>query len=186
MWHAATHTWLCYVVLCDRCSTLSSASARSLLHYTRDVQMFPWSHGVPQTCLTYICRGFPIYIHLGRAMAQAVGRRTLTEEAQVRYQGILCDISGAKSGTVTSFSPSTSFFPPCHCHSTISPLIFIYMLLLPDGKWTSMGTFNKADFASVYCSLSPLDFLQRKIPCTIPHAHDACYMPFQVINRPTR
>ena len=40
-------------------------------------------------------------------MAQAVRRRPLTAEAQVRSQVSPCDIGGGRSGTRTGFSPRT-------------------------------------------------------------------------------
>jgi hypothetical protein len=53
----------------------------------------------------------------GRAMAQAISRRLLTAEAQVRSRFRVCGICGGQSGTGTGFSPSTSVFP-CQFHST--------------------------------------------------------------------
>jgi hypothetical protein len=57
-------------------------------------------------------------LFLGRAMAQAVSRRPLTEESRVGP----CGICGGQSGTGTGFSPSTSVFP-CQFHSTGAPLL---------------------------------------------------------------
>ena len=57
----------------------------------------------------------------GRAMAQAVSRRPLTAEEQVRSRVSPCRICGGQSGTGTDFSPSTSAFP-CQFHSTGAPL----------------------------------------------------------------
>jgi hypothetical protein len=54
--------------------------------------------------------------HYGRAMAQAVSRRPLTAEAQVRSRVSPCDICGGQSGSGTGFSPSCRF-------STGAPLI---------------------------------------------------------------
>jgi hypothetical protein len=54
-------------------------------------------------------------------MAQAVSRRPLTAEAQVRSRVGLCGINGGQSGTGTGFSPSTSVLP-CQFHSTGAPL----------------------------------------------------------------
>jgi len=54
--------------------------------------------------------------------AQAVSRRPLTAEAQVRFQVIPCAIYGGQSGTETGFSPSSyvspvSIIPPMlHTH----------------------------------------------------------------------
>jgi hypothetical protein len=57
----------------------------------------------------------------GRAMAQAVSRRSLTAEARDRSRVSPCGIFGGQSGTGTGFSPSTSVFP-CQFHSTGPPL----------------------------------------------------------------
>jgi hypothetical protein len=57
----------------------------------------------------------------GLAMAQAVSRRSLTVEAQVRRQISQCGICGGQSGAGTGFSPSTSVFP-CQFNSTGAPL----------------------------------------------------------------
>jgi hypothetical protein len=58
----------------------------------------------------------------GRAMAQAVSRRTPIAEAWVRSWVSPCGICGGQSGTGTGFSPSTSVFP-CQFHSTGAPLL---------------------------------------------------------------
>ena len=128
MWQAATHTCLCYVVLCDRCSTVSSASARSLLHYSRNAQMFPRSHRVPHgdrrdshVLMPMVCD----WLSYGQLHC-FVSRRPLTKEAEVRYRDILCEISDAKSG-----APGTSFFPLSLVFHHFSTLRYIYMLLLP-------------------------------------------------------
>ena len=56
-----------------------------------------------------------IYIYLimieGRAMAQAVSRRSLTVKARVRSRVSPCGICGGQSGTGTGFSPSCRFSP---------------------------------------------------------------------------
>jgi hypothetical protein len=54
-------------------------------------------------------------------MAQAVSRRPLKEEAQVRSRVSPCGICVGHCGTGTGFSPSTSVFP-CQFHSTGAPL----------------------------------------------------------------
>jgi hypothetical protein len=54
-------------------------------------------------------------------MAEAVNRRPLTSEAQVRYQVSVCEICGEQSGTRIGFSPSISVFFPCQYHSTNAP-----------------------------------------------------------------
>jgi hypothetical protein len=48
---------------------------------------------------------------VGRAMAQAVSRRSLTAEARVHARINPCSICGGQSGTGTGFSPSSSAFP---------------------------------------------------------------------------
>jgi hypothetical protein len=58
---------------------------------------------------------------IGRAMAQAVSRRSLTAEAWVRSRLSACGICGGQSGTRTGFSPSTSVFS-CQFLSTGAPL----------------------------------------------------------------
>jgi hypothetical protein len=47
----------------------------------------------------------------GRAMAQAVSRRSLTTEARVRSRVSPCEICDGQSGTGTGFSPSCQFSP---------------------------------------------------------------------------
>ena len=54
------------------------------------------------------------------AIAQAVNRRPLIADARVRSQASPCEICGRQSGTVTSFSPSTSVFLSQY-HSTHAP-----------------------------------------------------------------
>jgi hypothetical protein len=58
---------------------------------------------------------------LGRAMAQAVSRQSLTAEAWVRSRVSPCGICGGQSSTGTGFPTSTSVFP-CQFHSTGAPL----------------------------------------------------------------
>jgi hypothetical protein len=55
-------------------------------------------------------------------MAQAVSRRNLNAEAQIRSRVSPCGIFGGQSGTGTGFSTSTSVFP-CQYHSTGAPLL---------------------------------------------------------------
>ena len=57
----------------------------------------------------------------GRVKAQAVSRRPLTAEAQVRSQVSPCGICDGQSGDGTCFSPSTSVLP-CQFYSTGAPL----------------------------------------------------------------
>ena len=57
----------------------------------------------------------------GRAMAQAVSRRSLTAKARVRSRVSPCGFCGGQSATGTGFSPSTSVLP-CQFHSTGAPL----------------------------------------------------------------
>jgi hypothetical protein len=58
------------------------------------------------------------FIQLGSAMAQAVSRRPLTAEAQVRVRVNLCGICGGKSDTGSGVSPSFSVFA---CQYIIPP-----------------------------------------------------------------
>jgi hypothetical protein len=58
----------------------------------------------------------------GRAMAQAVSRRSPAAETRVRSRVSLCGICGGQSGTGTGFSPSSSVFP-CQFLSTGAPLL---------------------------------------------------------------
>jgi hypothetical protein len=51
-------------------------------------------------------------------MAQAVSRRPLTAETQVRDRVSPCRICGGQSGTGTGFSPSASV-SSCQYHSTV-------------------------------------------------------------------
>jgi hypothetical protein len=53
-----------------------------------------------------------------RAMAQAVSRRPLTAESQVRARVNPCGICGGQSGTGTGFSQSSSVLL-CQYHSTV-------------------------------------------------------------------
>jgi hypothetical protein len=55
-------------------------------------------------------------------MAEAVSRRPLATEAQVRSLVSPCGICGIQSGTGTGYSPRTSVFP-CQFHSTGAPLL---------------------------------------------------------------
>jgi hypothetical protein len=59
-------------------------------------------------------------VDLGRAMAQAVSRRSPTAEARVRSRVGPCWIYGGQRGTGTGFYPSTTVFP-CQFHSTGAP-----------------------------------------------------------------
>jgi hypothetical protein len=52
-------------------------------------------------------------------MAQAVSRRPLIAEAQIRARVNPCGICGGQSGTGTGFSQSSSVFP-CQYHSTVA------------------------------------------------------------------
>jgi hypothetical protein len=55
----------------------------------------------------------------GRSMAQAVCRRPLTAETQVRARVSPCGICGGQSGTGTAFSSSSYVFL-CQFHSTVA------------------------------------------------------------------
>jgi hypothetical protein len=58
----------------------------------------------------------------GRAVAQAVNRRSPIAQARVRSQVSPCGMCCGQSGTGTGFSPSTSVFA-CEFHSTGAPLL---------------------------------------------------------------
>jgi hypothetical protein len=49
---------------------------------------------------------------MGRAMAQAVNRRSFTAEARVPSRVISCGICGGQNGTRTGFSPEYFGFSP--------------------------------------------------------------------------
>jgi hypothetical protein len=59
-------------------------------------------------------------------MAQGASRRPLTAEARFRFRGNLCETRGGQRGTGTVL-PLSVFYDHC------STLIFIFMLLLPEG-----------------------------------------------------
>jgi len=87
-----------------------------------------------------------------------VSRRPLTEEAEVRYRDILCEISDAKIG-----APSTSFSPLSLLFHHFSTLRYIYMLLLPGKQmaeaWEPSTKQILLLFNVLSLSLFPLDFL---------------------------
>jgi hypothetical protein len=64
----------------------------------------------------------------GRAVAQAVSRRSVNAESRVRPRVSPCAICGGQSGTGTGFSPSSSVFPLC-----IIPASFSILLCHPGG-----------------------------------------------------
>jgi len=65
-------------------------------------------------------------------------RYRLSLEARVRSLVSPCEISGGQSGNVTRFSQGTLVFPCQNGLPHCPTLIFIYMLLLPDG-WLGEG-----------------------------------------------
>jgi len=69
----------------------------------------------------------------GRAMGRAVSHRPLALEARVPSQGSSCEMYHTQTGIWTGFSPSTSIFPSVSFQQRYV-LIFIYMLLLPEGQ----------------------------------------------------
>jgi hypothetical protein len=66
-------------------------------------------------------------------MAQAVGRQTFSAKARIWSQFNTLDICGGPSGTVTGFSASISV-SCCLSFRHWSVMIFIYMLLLTEGR----------------------------------------------------
>jgi len=82
---------------------------------------------------------------MGRVMAQAVRRRPLTAEAQVRSQVSPCDIGGGRSGTRTGFSFSTLCFPcQYHCTNAASHL-HLHVALT---RWTKPGELSERNALS--------------------------------------
>ena len=75
--------------------------------------------------------------------AQAIIRRPLTAEAQVRSQVSPCAIYGGRSGTETGFSPSSYVFPvsgippPFHTH------LHLHAALIRRENRRSLETFEK-------------------------------------------
>jgi hypothetical protein len=65
-----------------------------------------------------------ILILLGRALSQAVSRRSVTAEARVQSQASLCGVCGASGDTGTGLSPSTLVYS-CQYRYTNAELIFI-------------------------------------------------------------
>jgi hypothetical protein len=65
-------------------------------------------------------------LYMDRAMALAVSRRPYTTEAWVRSQ--------AENGTGTRFSPSTSVFSLSASFDSCCVLLFICLLLVPEGQ----------------------------------------------------
>lgn len=61
----------------------------------------------------------------GRAMAEAVIRRSVTVEGQYQSATTQCEICGGPCGTGIGFPTSTLFFP-CQGHSTNSPYSFMH------------------------------------------------------------
>jgi hypothetical protein len=71
-----------------------------------------WSYTstTPAICLHLVVKD-KLAVPFGRAMAQAVSRRSPTAEARVRSRVSPCGICGGQSGTGTGFSSSTSVSP---------------------------------------------------------------------------
>jgi len=80
-------------------------------------------------------------------MAQAVSRRPLTAEARVLSQVSPCEICGARSGSETGISPSTSICLASY-HSTNAPYSFV-------SRWLHiierLPRYVPLDGASVLC-----------------------------------
>jgi len=89
--------------------------------------------------------------------SQAISRRPLTAEAQVRSQVSPCEIYGGQSGNETGFSPSSYVFP-VSIFPPNSILIFIYMLFLPEGQTGEAWEPTKNE-----CSLGNRKALDRNI-----------------------
>ena len=60
----------------------------------------------------------------GRALTQAVSRRSFVAEAWVQSQASPCRVWGGQSGTATGFTPSTFIFPSQY-HFTDAPFSLI-------------------------------------------------------------
>jgi hypothetical protein len=67
------------------------------------------------------------------SIAQEASLWSLPAEDPVLSWASPCEICGGQSGTWTDFSPSTSVFL-CQNHYTNALLIFIYIMLLPEGR----------------------------------------------------
>ena len=65
---------------------------------------------------------------LGRAVVQAVGVRSITEDARIQSQVSPCGIFGGQSGTGAGFSSSTSVSPV----SVILPLLLAHSFIYTD------------------------------------------------------
>jgi hypothetical protein len=85
------------------------------------------------------------------ALAQAVCRRSLNVEAQVRLHFSSCELRGGQSDTGTRFSPSTSVFlrqydstfASCSSTTTVK-----YMLPLPKGQTGKLEDLPKTNAVS--------------------------------------
>lgn len=71
---------------------------------------------VPITLCTKEASLFPSSV-IRSSVSRAASCHFITEETQVQYQAILCQICGGQIDTDRGTSPRNSVFP-CHCHST--------------------------------------------------------------------
>jgi hypothetical protein len=75
--------------------------------------------------------------YLGRAIAQAVDRRLVAEEARARAQVSPCAICGGQSGNVTGLSPTHLVFP-CQYYLTITLHSLMYLVGVDKGPVTAV------------------------------------------------
>ena len=80
-------------------------------------------------------------------MAQAISRKPLTAEAQVRSQESPCEICGGESGIGTGiFFPECLLLPLAVSSHQCSMLIIIYIFFYQKNKRTKPGNHTKAVF----------------------------------------
>jgi hypothetical protein len=113
-------------------------------------------------------------IILGRAVTQAVSRRSLTAEARVRAQVSAWGLCIGQSGTGAGFAPSCSVFP-CHHHSTVT----LHINISPGGWWPQFGDIYMNNNILVFFHLSGSKW---RFPLTIYYWRFVwIYLPINVI-----
>jgi hypothetical protein len=76
-------------------------------------------------------------------MTQAVSRRPLTAETRARSQATSYEICGGQSGTGTGFTQYVGFSLSVSFHK-FSILIFVYILILPEGQTSEAWELKKS------------------------------------------